>query len=157
ADPVAAPPASYDQRGSFLLRGRPRWAPGRGARWRWRRHAHVRSGKDSFLCLLPCLLGPLPLLCLPGDLHDRRNNIGIRGAAAEIAAHTLADLLVVEGDVVGVQISAYHAWPTRLGLAQHPHCRAELSRGTVAALKCVMRDERLLERMQVFAIGRQPL
>ncbi len=94
---------------------------------------------------------------LLGDLSDRRDNIGIGGAAAQIAAHALADLLVVQGDVRSRQIIAHRAGPTGLGLAQHADRRANLSRGTVAALKRVMRDERLLEGMQVVAIGRQPL
>ena len=94
---------------------------------------------------------------LLGDLSDRRDNIGIGGAAAQIAAHALADLLVGEGDVRSRQISAHRAGPTGLGLAQHADRRANLSRGTVAALEGVMVDERLLEGMQVVAIGRQPL
>ncbi len=96
-------------------------------------------------------------LCLLDDLPDRRDNSGIGSAAAEIAAHTLADLLVVEGDVLSRQISAHRAGPTGPGLAQHAERRAELSWGTVAALKRVVRDERLLEGVQVVAICRQPL
>src|SRR5205807_9876314 len=120
-------------------------APGPAARRRPTRRVRVRSEKDSFLCLLPHLLGPQRCLCLLGDLHDRRNDIGVRGAAAEIAAHALADLVVVEGDVPSCQISAHHAGPTDLGLAQHPDRRADLSWCTVAALEGVMCDERLLE------------
>src|SRR5258708_1695959 len=121
------------------------------------RHVRVRSGKDSSGCLLLYSLGPLRLLCLLGNLPDRRNNSGIGGAAAEIAAHALADLLIVEDDVLSRQISAHHAGPTGLDLAQHADRRAELSRGTVATLKGVVCDERLLEGVQVVAIGRQPL
>ncbi len=89
--------------------------------------------------------------------YDRRDNIGIGGAATEIAAHALADLLVVKGDVRSRQIVAHRAWPASLDLAQHADRRAELPWGTVAALEGVMVDERLLESMQVVAIGRQPL
>src|SRR6266702_2454408 len=115
---------------------------------RWR----VRSETDSWLCLLPHLLGPSRFLCLLGDLHDRRDHVGIGGAAAEIAAHALADLLVVKGNVLSRQIGAHHAGPTDLGLAQHADRRAELARGTVAALEGIMRNERLLEGVQVLAI-----
>src|SRR5947209_19552848 len=93
----------------------------------------VRSGRDSSLCLLPHLLHPQRFLCLLGDLLDRRDDIGIGGTAAEIAAHALADLLVVKGDLLSGQISAHRAGPT--GLAQHADRRAELSRRTVAALE----------------------
>ena len=63
----------------------------------------------------------------------------------------------IMSDVASAQISAHRAGPTGLGLAQHPDRRAELSRRTVAALKRVVRDERLLEGVQVGAIGCQPL
>ncbi len=119
--------------------------------------ARVRSETDSWLCLLPYVLYLLFFLCLLDGLPDRRDDVGIGGAAAEIAAHALADLLVVEGDVRSRQISAHRAGPAGLGLAQHADRRAELARGTVAALEGVMVDERLLERMQVVAIGCQPL
>src|SRR5258708_32991619 len=120
------------------------------------RRLRVHSGKDSSACLL-CLLGSLHLFCLLGDLPDRRNDIGIGGAAAEIAAHALADLIVVEADVLSRQIGAHHTGPAGLGPAQHPDRRAELSWRTVATLKGVVCEERLLEWVQVVAICRQPL
>src|SRR5713226_10644825 len=91
-------------------------------------------------------------LCLLVGLPDRRDDVGIGGAAAEIAAHALADLIVGEGDVRSRQISAHGTGPADLGLAQHADRRAELSRRTVAALEGVMVDERLLEGVQVVAI-----
>src|SRR6266705_1541167 len=103
------------------------------------------------------LLYLLFFLCLLGNLPNRRDNIGVGGAAAEIAAHALADLLIVEGDVRSRQIVAHRAGPAGLDLAQHADRRAELARGTVATLEGVMVDERLLERMQVVATLRQPL
>jgi len=54
--------------------------------------------------------------------------------------------------MISVQIGAHRAWPAGLGLAQHAGRRAELSRRTVAALECVVRDERPLEGMQGLAI-----
>src|SRR5258708_9154295 len=108
---------------------------------------HARSEKDSWLCLRPYLLDPQCFIRLLGDLSDRRDNIVIAGAAPQIAAHTLPDLLVGEGDVRSRQIIAHRAGPTGLGLAQHADRRAELARGTVAALEGVMVDERLLEGM----------
>src|SRR5258708_11292092 len=122
-------------------------------RWRWMRRVRARSGRASSACLLQC---PLWCLSLLDDLPDRRDDVGIGGAAAEVAAHALADLLVGEGDVRSRQIGAHPAWPAGLGLAQHADSRAELARGTVAALEGVVFNERLLERVQVVAIGRQP-
>src|SRR6266516_425092 len=76
----------------------------------------------------------------------------MRCAPAEIAAHALSDLIVVEGDVIGVQIGAHRTRPASFGLAQHTDRRANLSRRAVAALKCVVRDERPLEGVQGLAI-----
>ncbi len=104
--------------------------------------------------LLPHLLEPQWFLCLLGDLLNGWNDIGIGGAAAEVAAHALTDLIVVEGDVRSLQISAHHTGPASLGLAQHPDRRADLARGTIAALEGVVRDERPLEGVQVLAVGK---
>src|SRR5713226_3361121 len=54
--------------------------------------------------------------------------------------------------MIGVQIGTHRAWPASLDLVQHADRRADLSRRTVAALECVVRNERLLEGMQGFAI-----
>src|SRR5258708_4415321 len=131
------------------------WAPGQAAQRRWARQPRVRSGRDSSRCLLWCLLRGLVLL---GDLPDRRDDVGVGGAAAEIAAHALANLVVVEGDLVGTEIGGDGAGPAGRGLAQHPDRRAELPRCAIAALEGVVRDERPLERVQVVATHRrQPL
>ncbi len=71
------------------------------------------------------------------DLHpcacaDRRDDVGIGAAAADVAAHQLADL------VVGL----------RPAFGQQARGRADLARRAVAALECVVVDERLLQRMQ---------
>ena len=69
---------------------------------------------------------------LPHRLLDRRDDVGIGAAAADVAAHQLADL------VGGL----------RLAFGDQPGRRADLSRRAVAALERVMVDERLLQRMQ---------
>src|SRR5258708_32465730 len=101
------------------------------------RRLRVHSGKDSSACLL-CLLGSLHLFCLLGDLPDRRNDIGIGGAAAEIAAHTIADLIVVEADVLNGQIGAHHTGPAGLGLVTHNDRRAESPSHTIPTMKAVL-------------------
>lgn len=76
--------------------------------------------------LLLWLLDLLWLVCLPGDLRDCRDDIGVGPTPAKIAAHALADLVVVKGDMVRCQIGAHRARPTGLSLAQHANCRANL-------------------------------
>src|SRR5207248_1192825 len=100
------------------------------------RHSHVRSGKDSWYHLLDC-----------------RDDVGIRGAPTEIATHALPNLVVIECYMVGVQIGAYRTRPAVLGLAQHPDRRADLSRRTVAALECIVSNERPLEGVQILTVG----
>jgi hypothetical protein len=72
------------------------------------------------------------------DLLDGRDDVRIAAAATDIAAHQFAN--VVTGPCVA--------------LGNQPDRRADLTRRAIAALKAVMRDERLLQRMQS-AIGRQ--
>src|SRR6266516_3311793 len=98
-------------------------------------HSHVRSGKDSLL-----------------HLRYGRDDICVCSTAAEIAAHALADLIVVERHMISVQIGAHCTRPALLGLAQHPNGRADLSRRAVAALECIVRNERPLERVQVLTV-----
>jgi len=69
---------------------------------------------------------------MPHRLLDRRDDVGVRPAAAEIAAHQFANF-------VGAR---------RLALGDQTRGRTDLPRRTVAALECVMVDERLLQRMQ---------
>ena len=63
--------------------------------------------------------------------------MGVRAAAADVAAHALADPGLVE-----------HAAGVR-HLVQHPDRRAELAGRAVAALERVVGDERPLERVQL--------
>src|SRR5439155_3527778 len=67
-----------------------------------------------------------------GDLSDRSDDVRIRTATTEVAAHELADLLI----------------RTRSSLLQQRDRRHDLPGRAVAALKAVMADERLLHRMQ---------
>src|SRR5439155_8381959 len=110
--------------------------PGQASRRQWTRHLHVRSGKDSSL-----------------HLRYGRDDIRIRSAPAEIAAHALTNLIVAKRDMLGVQISAHRTGPTGLDLAQHTGGRADLPRGTVTALEGVVFDKRSLQRVQVLIIG----
>src|SRR5262245_10951181 len=74
------------------------------------------------------------------SLAESRDNVGVSAAAANIAAHELADFL-------------RGFCPT---LRDQPCRRANLPRRAVAALERIMVDERLLQRMQR-ALGRETL
>src|SRR6266516_568982 len=103
------------------------------------RRSRVHNGKDS-----------------SRHLRDCRDDVRIGSTPAEIAAHALPNLVVVELHMIGAQIGTYCTRPASLGLAQHSDRRADLSGRTVAALERVVCDERLLERVQVLTIC-QPL
>src|SRR5215831_16645573 len=75
---------------------------------------------------------------IPHHLLNRFDNVGVSAAAANIAAHELADFLR------GFR-------PT---LRDQSCRRADLPRRAVAALERIMVDERLLQRMQR-ALGRE--
>ena len=68
----------------------------------------------------------------PHRLLDCRDDVGVGAAAADVAAHELADF--VRG--------------LCLALGDQPDRRADLPRRAIAALERVMVDERLLQRMQ---------
>src|SRR5437763_2967192 len=53
-----------------------------------------------------------------------------------------------------VQIGGHCTGPARLNLAQHTGGRADLPRGAVAALECVVFDKRSLQRVQVSIISK---
>src|ERR1043165_7179513 len=73
-----------------------------------------------------------------GSLADRGDDVDVAAAAAEIAAHPLADL------VVG----------TRVSLAQQRRAGAELPRGAVAALEAVVADEGGLQGVESVVAGK---
>ena len=72
-------------------------------------------------------------------LLNRRDDIGVGSASAEVAAHELADFF----------------GRFRLAFGDQTYGRTDLSRRAVAALECVVVDEGLLERMKR-AVLRQP-
>src|SRR4051794_33576737 len=71
------------------------------------------------------------------DFPDRRDDVGVGAAAADVAAHLLADVVVGTGVPLGEQSDA----------------RADLAGRAVAALEAVVLDERRLERVQAVAVG----
>ncbi len=89
----------------------------------------------------PIRKGPHALLRLHGTARvlNRRDDIRIRCASAQIAAHVLANIL----------------W--RLGVSFVNACnrRHDLARGAIAALKRIVIDERLLHRMKRAALRAQ--
>ena len=82
---------------------------------------------------------------LHATLGDRRDDVHVGAAAAEVAAHALADLGRVELDALGPR------------LLEHARRRAELARRAVAALERVVLDERRLQRVQGAVRAGQPL
>jgi hypothetical protein len=98
----------------------------------------------------------LLFLDLLGDLLDCRDDIGVGSAPAKVAAHTLANLHLVELHLLSSHMTSDSAGPPSLSLTQHADGRAKLARGAVAALKGVVGDERPLEWVQALTIG-QPL
>src|SRR5215212_7169068 len=87
------------------------------------------------------------------DLSDGGDDAGISTAAADVAAHTLAYLIVSEpcrrhSDVFG---DVTHIAAPRL--FQQPDRRADLPRRAVAALEAVVLDEGSLHRVKLFAAG----
>ena len=71
---------------------------------------------------------------------DRRADVRVRGAAADVAAHELGDVLVGGGVALLEQLDGGHDLPGR----------------AVAALERVVLDERLLHRVQLAAGARGP-
>src|SRR5437764_6274280 len=69
---------------------------------------------------------------------NRSDNAGIGAAAADIAAHTLAHIVVVRA----------------AGFAKERDRGHNLSGGAVAALESVMIDEGLLHRMETIVLGK---
>src|ERR1700723_1399579 len=79
---------------------------------------------------------------------DRIDDAVIGAAAAEIAAHPLAQLVVTERYRLCLEILSHvtrHALPK---LGRHADRRADLARRAIAALEPVMFDKRLLQRME---------
>ena len=75
-----------------------------------------------------------------GDLSDRGDDVRVRAAPAEVAAHELADLLIRSSS----------------SLRQQADRRHDLPRRAVTALKAVVPDERLLHRVEGTVARRAP-
>src|SRR6267142_1922170 len=87
-------------------------------------------------------------LAIPfGDFADGGDDVGVSGAAANIAAHAFGDFGIGEGRHGG-DIHRRPAWPARLVLGDECDSRADLAGRAVPALESVMTDERGLHRME---------
>src|SRR5271170_4425736 len=84
-------------------------------------------------------------------LGDSGDDVDVGSAAAQVAAHPLAYLGIVELDRLLSDVSADRARPAPLHLVEHGDRRADLSRGAVTALQRVPFHERTLHRMQITA------
>ena len=108
----------------------------------------ARGGRRGFGGRVRAFVGEGLHAVPPGDLGDRLDDVGIGAAAADVAAHALAQLGIgqlrrrgqVGGDVAG---------DAGLDLVEHRHGRADLPGRAVAALIAVVLDEGGLHRMQV--------
>src|SRR5262249_53194253 len=96
-----------------------------------RRHAHITRP--------PCS-GHRTLLHRADDGLDRGEHFAVRAAAADIPAQVIADLVLGRGGVLAEQALHGHDQPPR----------------AVAALECLVLQERLLAAVQLAVLG-QPL
>src|SRR5688572_28490025 len=85
------------------------------------------------------------------DFSDRRNDAGICATAADVAAHTLAYLIVCEAGRVHRYIFGNVTRIAATCLFEHPDSRTYLPGRAVAALKTVVLDEGSLHRVKLFA------
>ena len=84
----------------------------------------------------------------PGDFGDRIDDVGISAAAADVAAHALAQLRGRQLRLRG-EVGADVARDAGLDLVEHRDRRADLPGRAIAALIAVMLDEGGLHRMQM--------
>src|SRR4051794_9269943 len=113
------------------------FAVGSAAIWRTASATSPARAYWKLIMAASFLLAPPGLLA--HRLLDRRYDVGIGAAAADVAAHELANLIGARRPALGDQACR----------------RADLSRRAIAALERVMIDEGLLQRMQR-ALRRQP-
>src|SRR5271165_2734836 len=104
-------------------------------RRRMRRRSLVHSGTVSCAASL-------------GHLTDGGNDVGISGAPANIAAHTLRDLSVGQSRD-GRDVRRRIAWPARLVLRQQRDGGANLTGSAITALQSVMADKCGLHRAEI--------
>ena len=82
------------------------------------------------------------------DLAHRRDDVRIGAAAAQVAAHALADFVVAEPGGAGAHVGRRRADLAGAVLVEQGDRRADLPRRAVAALEGVVLDERGLHRVQ---------
>src|ERR1700731_2123652 len=83
-----------------------------------------------------------------GYVADRRDDVGVGGAPADVAAHPLGDLDIREG-WRGRDVRGHMAWPTRLVFRQQRDRRADLTGRAIPALQSIVAHEGSLHRMQI--------
>ncbi len=83
----------------------------------------------------------------PARVEDRRDDVGVGAAAADVAAHPLADL-ASSARARRAEVGRDGARPARRRARAASRRRAELPRRAVAALERVVLDECALERVQ---------
>src|ERR1700719_1583543 len=86
---------------------------------------------------------------------DRGNDIWISPAAANVAAHPLADFIGRQIDCTcSAQIGGNDAYISALCFLEQRDRRTDLAGRTVAALESIMFKKSLLDRMQRVALGK---
>src|SRR5947209_10304790 len=86
-----------------------------------------------------------------GHVADRRDNVGVGGAAADIATHAFGDFRVCQSWLRG-DIGGGVARPTGFVFAKHRHGRTNLPWSAIPALHPVMAHEGGLHRMEIVAV-----
>ena len=82
------------------------------------------------------------------DIADRRDDVRIGRAPADIAAHPLADFRVGQLDPRGCDVGGGVAGPTGLHFGEHAHRRADLAGRAIAALEAIALNERRLQGVE---------
>src|SRR5713101_102312 len=88
-------------------------------------------------CCRPVRSGTASSAASLGHLTDGGNNVGISGAPADIAAHTLRNLRIGQS-WRGRDVRRRIAWPARLVFSQQRDRRANLTGGAIPALQSIM-------------------
>src|SRR6266550_3904415 len=87
----------------------------------------------------------------PCRFSNRGYDVGIAGAAAQIAAHTLADFDL--GEICNTEffrhVACRRAWPSGPRLFDHRDARHDLSRRAESALESVVFNECRLNRVEL--------
>src|SRR5947209_17626657 len=86
-----------------------------------------------------------------GHVADRRDNVGVGGAAADIATHAFGDFRVCQSWLRG-DIGGGVARPAGFVFGKHGDGRTNLAGRAIAALQSVMAHEGSLHRMEIVAV-----